>query len=164
MGSARQGHGDRYIAWNDHDQGRAAQYIDVRSVLGGREGSYNKDRYPYAWKDVVDDTVRKEDFQDAQDENNHVPQYPSFHGNVYYRMECYLMSLPFCTSQWDNERELHTWTLGDDVNIRRGDGGNSSCEMNRDNQDIEGSHSWQGTTSTESTLHAWNPWPYYDNL
>jgi hypothetical protein len=70
------------------------------------------------------------------------------------------MSLPFRTSEWDDERELRTRTLGDDVNIRRGGGGNSSREMNRDNEDIQGSHSWQGSTSTESTSRAWNPWPF----
>jgi hypothetical protein len=63
---------------------------------------------------------------------------------------------PFRTSEWDDERELRTRTLRDDVNIRRGGGGNSSREMNRDNEDIQGSHSWQGSTSTESTSHAWN--------
>jgi hypothetical protein len=46
----------------------------------------------------------------------------------------------------------------------RGGGGNSGRQMNRDNEDIHDSHSWQGGISTESTLHAWNPWPFYDNL
>jgi hypothetical protein len=54
--------GDQYRAWNDHNQGRAAQYTDVRSTWGGRKGSYSEDRYPYAWRDAVDDTVREEDF------------------------------------------------------------------------------------------------------
>ena len=60
--------GNQYKAWNDHDQGRAAQYTDVRSMWGSREGSYSEDCYPYAWRDVVDDTIHEEDFQDAQDE------------------------------------------------------------------------------------------------
>jgi hypothetical protein len=77
----------------------------------------------------VDDTVHEEDFQDVHDENNHVPQYPSFHGNVYDRTERYPMSPLFHTSEWDDEKELRTRTLGDDVNIRRGGGGNSSCEI-----------------------------------
>jgi hypothetical protein len=89
----------------------------------------------------VDDTVLEEDFQDVRDEDNHVPQYPSFHGNVYDQTEHYPMSPPFRTSKWDDERELCTRTLGDDVNIRQGGGGNSSCEMNRDNEDVQGSHS-----------------------
>jgi hypothetical protein len=89
----------------------------------------------------VDDTVHEEDFQDVRDENNHVPRYPSFHGSVYDRTERYPMSPPFRTSKWDDERELCTRTLGDDVNIRQGGGGNSSREMNRDNEDIQGSHS-----------------------
>jgi hypothetical protein len=123
----------------------------VRSTRGGREGSYNEDHYPYAWRDVVDDIVDEEDFQDVHDEDNHVPQYPSYHGNVmfmlclcyvYDRTEHYPMSPPFHTSEWDDERELRTRTFGDDMNIRRGGGGNSSREMNRDNQDIQGSHSW----------------------
>jgi hypothetical protein len=156
--------GDQYRAWNDHNQVRAAQYTDVRSMWGGREGSYSKDHYPYAWRDVVDDTVHEEDFQDVHDENNHVPRYPCFHGNVYDRTERYPMSPPFRTSEWDDERELHIRTLGDDVNIMRGGGGNSSRKMNRDNEDIQGSHSWQGSTSIESTSRAWNPWPFYDNL
>jgi hypothetical protein len=100
----------------------------------------------------------------VHDEDNHVPQYPSYHGNVYDRTERYLMSPPFRTSEWDDERELRTRTFGDDMNIRQGGGGNSSREMNRDNQDIQGSHSWQGSTSTGSTSCAWNPWPFYDNL
>jgi hypothetical protein len=144
----------------DHNQGRAPQYTNVRSTWGGREGSYNEDHYPYAWRDVVDE----EDFQVVHDKDNHVPQYPSSHGNVYDRTERYPMSPPFRTSEWDDERELCTRTLGNDVNIRRGGGGNSSREINRDNEDIQGSHSWQGSTSTESTSCAWNPWPFYDNL
>jgi hypothetical protein len=83
----------------------------------------------------VDDTVHEEDFQDVHDEYNHVPRYPSFHGNVYNRTERYPMSPPFRTSEWDD-----------------------------DNEDIQGSHSWQGSTSSESTSCAWNPWPFYDNL
>jgi hypothetical protein len=112
----------------------------------------------------VDDTVHEEDFQDVHDENNHVPRYPSFHGNVYDRMERYPMSPPFRTSEWDDERELRTRTLGDDINIRQDGGGNNSRKMNRDNEDIQGSHSWQGSTSTESPSRAWNPWPFNDNL
>jgi hypothetical protein len=64
----------------------------VRSTWGGRKGSYSEDHYPYAWRDVVDDTVHEEDFQDVHDENNHVPRYPSFHGNVYDRIERHPMS------------------------------------------------------------------------
>jgi hypothetical protein len=51
------------------------------------------------------------------------------------------VSPPFRTSEWDDERGLYTWIIGDDVNIMRGGGGNSNCEMNRDNEDIHGSHS-----------------------
>jgi hypothetical protein len=80
--------GNQYKAWNDHNQGRAVQYMDVRSMWGGREGSYSEDHYPYAWRDVVDDIVHEEDFQDVHDENNHVPWYPSFYGNIYDRTEC----------------------------------------------------------------------------
>jgi hypothetical protein len=79
--------GNQYRAWNDHNEGRAAQYTDVRSTWGGREGSYSEDHYPYAWRDVVDDTIHEEDFQDVHDENNHVPRYPFFYGNVYDRTE-----------------------------------------------------------------------------
>jgi hypothetical protein len=120
----------------------------MRSMWGDRE------HYPYAWKDVVDDIVHKEYFQDVHDENNHVPQYPSFYGNVYDRTEHYLEPLPFCSSEWDDVRRLRTWIIGDDVNIMRGGGGNYGCEMNRDNEDIHDSHSWQGSTSTESTSRA----------
>jgi rhamnose utilization protein RhaD (predicted bifunctional aldolase and dehydrogenase) len=52
------------------------------------------------------------------------------------------MSPPFHTSEWDDERELCTRIIGDDVNIMRRGGGNSSRKMNRDNEDIQGSHSW----------------------
>jgi hypothetical protein len=72
-----------------------AQYTDMRSTWGGREGSYREDHYPYAWRDVVDDSVHKEDFQDVHDENNHVPWYPSFYGNVYDWTEHYPVSPPF---------------------------------------------------------------------
>jgi hypothetical protein len=90
----------------------------------------------------VDGTNHEEDFEDVHDENNHVPRYPTFHGNVYDWTERYPMSPPFRTSERDDERELYTRTLGDDVNIMRGGGGNSSREMNRNNEDIQGSHSW----------------------
>jgi hypothetical protein len=63
--------------------------MDVRSPWGGREGSYSEDHYPYERRDVVDDIVHKKDFQDVHDENNDVPRYPSFHGNVYDRTERY---------------------------------------------------------------------------
>jgi hypothetical protein len=102
----------------------------------------------------VDDIVHEEDFQDVHDENNHVPWYLFFYGNVYDWTERYLLSPPFRTSEWNDERELRTRIIGDEVNIMRGGGGDSSCEMNRDNKDIHGSHSWQGSTSTESTLCA----------
>ena len=108
---------DQYKAWNDHNQGRAAQYTDVRSTWGGREGSYHEDHYPYAWRDVVDDIVYKEDFQDVHDENNHVLWYPSFHGNVYDQIERYLRSPPFRTSKWDDKRGLCTLIIGNDINI-----------------------------------------------
>jgi hypothetical protein len=100
----------------------------------------------------------------VHDENNHVPQYPFFYGNVYDRTKRYPKPPPFRSSEWDDERGLPTRNIGDDVNIMQGGGGNSSCEMNRDNEDIHNSHSWQGSTSTESTSHALNPWPFYDNL
>ena len=156
--------GDQYRTLNDHNQDKVAQYTYMRSTWGSREGSYSKDHYPYAWRDVVDDTIHEEDFQDVHDENNHVPWYASFHGNVYDWAECYSMSLPFRTSEWDDEKELHTRIIGDDVNIIRDGGRNSSYKMNRDNEDIHSFHSWQGNTSTESTLRAWNPWPFDDNL
>ena len=34
--------GDQYRAWNNHDQGRVAQYMDVRSTWRSREGSYSE--------------------------------------------------------------------------------------------------------------------------
>ena len=43
------------------------------------------------------------------------------------------MSPPFRTSERDDERELRTRALGDDINIRRGGGRNSSHEINKDN-------------------------------
>jgi hypothetical protein len=75
-------------------------------------------------------------------ENNHVPRYPSFYCNVYDRTERYPKPLPFRSSEWNDERGLHTWIIGDDVNIMRGGGGNSGRKMNRDNEDIHDSHSW----------------------
>ena len=56
----------------------------------------------------MDDTVHEEDSQDAQDKNNYVLQYPSFHGNVYNWTERNPMSPPLRTSEWDDERELCT--------------------------------------------------------
>jgi hypothetical protein len=61
--------GDQYRPWNDHNQGRAPQYTEVRNTWGGKEGSYNEDHYPYVRRDVVDDTVHEEDFQDVHDED-----------------------------------------------------------------------------------------------
>ena len=123
---------DQYGTWDNHNQGRTAQYMDVRSTWGGREGYIDEDRYPYAWKDAVDDTIHEEDFQDAHDKNNCVPQYPSFYGNVYNRTEHYPMSPLFCASVWDDERGLRIRTLGNDDNIWRGGGGHNSREINRD--------------------------------
>lgn len=74
------------------------------------------------------------------------------------------MSPPFRTSGWDDERRLRTWTLDDDDNTRRGGGGENNRDINRDDQNIHGSHGWQGNTSTENTSDAWNPWPYYNYL
>jgi hypothetical protein len=133
--------GDQYRAWNHHNQGRAAQYTDMKSTWGGREDSYSEDHYPYAWMDVVDDTVHEEDFQDMHDENNHVPRYPSFYGNVYDRMKHYPEPPPFCSSEWDDERGLCTRIIGDDLKIMQGGGGNNGREMNRDNEDIHDFHS-----------------------
>ena len=90
---------DQYRAWNDHNEGKATQYMDMRSTWGGRRGSYNVDHYPYAWKDVVVDIVHKEDFQYVNDKNNHVPPYPPFHGTIYDQTEQYLEPLPFYSSE-----------------------------------------------------------------
>lgn len=109
---------DQYRAWDDHNQGRAAEYTDVRSMWEGREGYIDEDRYPNAWREAVDDTVQEEDFQDVQEEDNRVPQYPSNYDNVYNRVEHYPMSPPFRTSGWDDERRLRTRTLDDDDNMR----------------------------------------------
>jgi hypothetical protein len=79
-------------------------------------------------------------------------------------MERYLEPPLFRSSEWDDEKGLRTQIIEDDVNITRGNVGNSGRDMNRDNEDIHDYHSWQGSTSTGSTLHAWNPWPFYDNL
>ena len=47
--------------------------MDVRRTWESREASYTENHYPYASRDVVDDIVHEEDFQDMNDVNNHVP-------------------------------------------------------------------------------------------
>ena len=54
--------GDQYRAWNDHNQGTSAQYTDMKNTWRDREGSYSKDHYPYAWRDILDDTIHEKDF------------------------------------------------------------------------------------------------------
>ena len=156
--------GDQYRAWNDYNEGGAAQYTDMRSTWGDMEGSYDEDHYPYAWRDAVDDIVHEKDFQDVHDKNNHVPWYPSFYGNVYNRTEHYLEPSLFRSSEWDDEKGLCIQIIEDDVNIMCRHGGNSSHDMNRDNEDIHDFHSLQGSNSIESTSPAQNPWPFYNNL
>ena len=59
MGSAKQGGSDQYGAWNDHNDGRATQYTDMKTTWGGRKGSYDEYHFLYAWRDVVDDTIHQ---------------------------------------------------------------------------------------------------------
>src|SRR5579875_136256 len=158
------GGGNQYREWDDDNQGRGARYTDVRSTWGGREGSIDEDRYPYAWREGVDDTVHEEDFQDTRDDNYGVPQYPPFSGNVYDRTEQYPTSPPFRASGWDDDTRLRTRPLGDDEYRGQGGGGESSHDINRDGHNIQGYPNWQGSTSTGSSSRAWNPWPYYHNL
>jgi hypothetical protein len=55
-----------------------------------------EDHYSYAWRDIVDDTVHEEDFQDVNDDNERYPQYSPFHVNAYNQVERYLEPPPFC--------------------------------------------------------------------
>ena len=157
------GGGNQYRAWGDDHHGRGVGYTDVRSTWGGREGSMDEDRYPYAWREGVDDIVCEEDFQDTRDDNYRVPQYPPFSGNAYERTERYPTSPPFRASGWDDDTRLRTRPLGDDEYRGQGGGGESSRDINRDDQNIQGYHNWQGSTSTGGSSQAWDPWPYYHN-
>jgi hypothetical protein len=85
--------------------------MDMGGTWGNREDSYREVHYLYAWRDIVDDTVHEEDFQDVNVENNHVSQYHLFHGNVYNRTERYPETLPFRRCEWDDERGLCTWII-----------------------------------------------------
>jgi hypothetical protein len=127
--------GDRYRAWNDHNEGRAAQYMDKRGTWGNREESYREDHYPYTRGDVVDDTIHEEDFQNVNDDNYYVPWYLPFHSNVYNWTKRYPEPPSFRSSEWDDERGLRIRIIEDDVNIMRGGIGNSG-------RNIHDYHSW----------------------
>jgi hypothetical protein len=142
------GRGVQYSAWNESNMGRGApEYIE------------REDHYPYARKDVVDDTVHEEDFQNVNDDNEQYPQDPSFHINAYNQVEHYSEPPPFHNNEWEGERGHHAWNDHDEVDMVRG-----SQNGNTDNEYTHDYHSWQGSTSTGSTSHARSSWPYYDNL
>jgi hypothetical protein len=150
--------GEQYGDWDSW----YPQYTDVRSTWEGTDGAHDYDPYPDARREAVDDTVNEEDFQNVQEEDNRVPQYASIHDNAYNHVEQYPSSPPFRTSGWDGESRLRTRALDDDDNMRRwGGGGESSRDTNRDDQNIYGSHGWEGSTSTENNSRAWNPWSNY---
>jgi hypothetical protein len=54
--------GGRYPVWDDPNMGKAAQYMNREGTLWNRVDSYREDHYPYARRDVIDDTITKEDF------------------------------------------------------------------------------------------------------
>jgi hypothetical protein len=54
--------GGQYIAWDDPNLGRVAQYMDMEGTWGNREDSYKEDHYLYVQRNVVDDTLYEEDF------------------------------------------------------------------------------------------------------
>jgi hypothetical protein len=80
--------------------------MDRRGMWGSREESYREDHYPYTRRDVVDNTIHEEDFQDVNDNNYHVPWYLPFHGNVYNQTKRYPEPPPFHSSEWDDEMRL----------------------------------------------------------
>jgi hypothetical protein len=51
------GGGGRYTTWDGPNMDRDAQYTNKEGILENRSDSYKEDYYPYAWKDVVDDTL-----------------------------------------------------------------------------------------------------------
>jgi hypothetical protein len=77
------GEGGWYIVWDDPNMDKSAQYMNREGMLEFRADSYKEDHYPYTRRDVVDDTITEEDFQDMNDQNNRFHRYPPFHGNVY---------------------------------------------------------------------------------
>jgi hypothetical protein len=52
-------------------------------VRGAPQYMEREDHYPYAQRDIVDDIVHEEDFQNVNDDNERYFQYPSFHINAY---------------------------------------------------------------------------------
>ena len=55
-----------------------------------------EDHYPYTQRDIVDDIVHEEDFQDVNGDNKRYPQYPLVHVNAYNQVECYPKPPLFC--------------------------------------------------------------------
>ena len=90
--------GGWYPVWNDPNMIKAAQYMNREGTLGNRVDSYREDHYPYARRDVIDDTVTKEDYQDVNDENNCFHLYLPFHGNVNNQANRYPKPLLFCSN------------------------------------------------------------------
>jgi hypothetical protein len=68
------GRGARYTTWDEPKKIKdAPQYMEREQTLGNRADSYKEDHYPYARRDVVDDIVHEENFQDVNDKNEHFP-------------------------------------------------------------------------------------------
>jgi hypothetical protein len=91
--------------------------LDRGGTWRNREDSYKEDHYPYAQRDVVDDTIHEEDFQDVNDKNDYFPRYPLFHGNIYNQTERHPEPPPFHSNEWDGERRCCTRIIQDDTDI-----------------------------------------------
>jgi hypothetical protein len=158
-----EGQTGRYTEWDDSNMGKDAQYMYREGALGNWIDSYRKDHNPYARKDVVDDTIIEEYFQNINEQDDCFHPYPLFHGNVYNEVEHYLEPPPFYHNEWKDERGRPIQNVHDDVDMVIGVIYNGSRNTKRDNEDVHDYLSWQGSTSTKSS-HAWNSWPYYDNF
>jgi hypothetical protein len=80
-----------------------------------------EDHYPYARRDVVDNTVHEEDFQNVNDNNERFFQYLPFHVN-YNQVERYPEPPPFHNNEWEGEMGHRAWNVHDEVDMVLGGG------------------------------------------
>jgi hypothetical protein len=77
---------DQYTGWDEYVVGTSVQYSSWNEPNMGRgapEYIEREDHYPYARREVMDDIVHEEDFQNVNDNSEQYPQYPPFHVNAY---------------------------------------------------------------------------------
>jgi hypothetical protein len=69
---------DQHMGWDEYVIGTSVQYSSWNEPnMGRRAPEYieREDHYPYARREVIDDTIHEEDFQNVNDNNEQYPQY-----------------------------------------------------------------------------------------